>query len=158
MTAAKLLPNLLLETGELAGYKFCDHDLDTQELFVSREAFRRTTTSKIQKLQSLNWNKQGKWGLEWVDIRYIKLYCQFHSTFAFCCSIFFLTFFSLSSLVQEMCLLHMLSIVIFDRRGTISTNWQQLQKMEPKRPKKGKESSRTWTTSKKKWIWCEINI
>lgn len=64
MTAAKLLPNLLLETGELAGYKFCEPDLDTQELFVSREAFRRTTTSKIQKLQSLNWNKQGKWGLE----------------------------------------------------------------------------------------------
>lgn len=64
MTAAKLLPNLLLGTGELAGYKFCERDLDTQELFVSGEAFRRTTTSNIQKLQSLNWNKREKWGLE----------------------------------------------------------------------------------------------
>jgi len=41
-----------------------------------------------------------------------------------------------------MCLLH---IVIPDRRGMISTNWRQLQRMEPKCQKRRKTSRRTWT-------------
>lgn len=62
-------------------------------------------------------------------------------------------FFCSAFLKSAMCLLLMLSIVIFDRRGMISTNWRQLQKMEPKSQKKGKKSKRTWTILKKKSIW-----
>jgi len=45
-------------------------------------------------------------------------------------------------LKSAMCLLR---IVIPDRRGMISTNWRQLQRMEPKCQKRRKTSRRTWT-------------
>lgn len=43
-----------------------------------------------------------------------------------------------------------------DRRGMISTNWQQPQKMESKSPKEGKRTKRTWMNWRKKWSWYDI--
>lgn len=56
----------------------------------------------------------------------------------------------------ERCWYFVLYCFMPDRRGMITTNWQQLQKMESKSQKGGKRIKRTWRNLRKKWSWYEI--